>query len=81
MYCHKCESIIDDEALICPKCGSITERCCVNFMEAAKMGNSVQDNRNFTTIKPKDNAKAFRMIAIVLGLIGCVALLIILSMG
>ena len=75
MFCSECGKTIDDEALICPECGAITKNGILKLQEAAKQGEKVSDNQDFTTLKPKDNSKILRLVAMILGLAGSALLL------
>ena len=75
MFCSECGKTIDDEALICPECGAVTKNGLLKLQDAAKQGESVRDNVNFTTEKPKDTAKTLRLVAMILGLAGSASLL------
>lgn len=48
MICSRCGKTINDEAVICPKCGEFTEKGALKLQEAAKQGSVVKDNFNFT---------------------------------
>ena len=75
MFCSECGKTIDDESLICPECGAITKKGMLKLQEAAKQGEKVSDNQDFTTIKSKDNTKVLRLVAMILGLAGSALLL------
>lgn len=75
MFCSECGKTIDDEALICPECGAVTKNGILKLQDAAKQGEEAQDNVSFSTVKTKDNAKALRLVAMILGLAGSVSLL------
>lgn len=75
MFCSECGKTIDDEVLICPECGAITKNGILKLQEAAKQGEKVSDSQDFTTLKPKDNSKILRLVAMILGLAGSALLL------
>lgn len=75
MFCSECGKTIDDESLICPECGAITKNGVLKLQEAAKQGEKVSDNQDFTTLKPKDDTRILRLVAMILGLCGSVSLL------
>lgn len=75
MFCSECGKTIDDEALICSECGAITKKGMIKLQEAAKQGEKAGEYEIFTMIKPKDNTKTLRLVAMILGLVGSVLLL------
>lgn len=75
MFCSECGKTIDDEAVICPECGAVTKKGILKLQEAAKQGAEVKENLNFTTIKPKDDSKIMRLVAMIIGLVGSALLL------
>ena len=75
MFCSECGKTIDDEAVICPECGAVTKKGILKLQDAAKQGAAVKENLNFTTIKPKDDSKIMRLVAMIIGLVGSALLL------
>lgn len=75
MFCSECGKTIDDEAVICPECGAVTKKGILKLQEAAKQGAEVKENQDFTTIKPKDDSKIMRLVAMIIGLVGSALLL------
>lgn len=82
MFCSECGKTIDDEAVICPECGAITKKGVLTLQEAAKQGeakrkqaDSVNNYEIFSMVKPKDNSKTLRLVAMILGLAGSASLL------
>ena len=80
MICYKCGKTIDDEVPNCPECDSNTKNGLLTLTEGAKRWQTVHENQIFTTIKPKDNTKTERLVAMILGLIGNLILLASLLM-
>lgn len=76
MFCSECGKTIDDEALICPECGTITKKGIITLQDAAKQGASVSDNQVFSLAKSKDNSKTLRLVAMILGFAGSAALVL-----
>lgn len=75
MFCSECGKTIDDESLICPECGAITKNGLLKLQDAAKKGESVHDNVEFTKTESKDNVKTLKLVAMILGLAGSASLL------
>ena len=75
MFCSECGKTIDDEAVICPECGAVTKKGILKLQDAAKQGAAVEENLDFTTIKPKDDSKIMRLVAMIIGLVGSALLL------
>ena len=75
MFCSECGKTIDDEAVICPECGAVTKKGILKLQETAKQGTEDKENLNFTTIKPKDDSKIMRLVAMIIGLVGSALLL------
>ena len=77
MFCSECGKTIDDEALICPECGAVTKNgiLALKNKEATKQNDSVDIHHNDTAIKPQDNSKKLKLVAMILGLAGSASLL------
>ena len=82
MFCSECGKTIDEVTLICPECGAITKSGLLKIQEAAKQGEMVRKQNDgspnyeiFSTVKPKDNTKILRLVAMILGLVGSASLL------
>lgn len=75
MFCSECGKTIDDEAVICPECGAVTKKGILKLQDAAKQGAAVEEYLDFTTIKPKDDSKIMRLVAMIIGLVGSALLL------